>query len=687
VGDVKQSIYRWRNGDWRILLQQVEQQVVAAFHLSEESEKQFIKNDTLETNFRSLPRIVAFNNYIYEHIPVLMQRLLNDKVQTELSEENYGWWQQEHNDNMLVRAYENSKQMVPDHKLKNEEAQGSVEITYFPVEDGRYRANHVMAHAIANLCHKVGEWISSGRYEAKQIGILVRSNRQALYVIEQLMVYKNREGLQFEVISGDVLALASNDAVGLLIETLRAIVYTSDLHTIHHARMAYLYQRLQQRLPFEPDVWLLFKANDMHQLGEILPRELTENWEFLRTLPLLHLVEKLIEIYGLGAKGQPHLPYILAFKDMVDSFMAKGERGINQFLTFWEEDGNKAVLPSNGKVNAIEVTTIHKSKGLAYDVVMLPFCSWTVDGMVNGDFWVHTEGTPFAQLGKIPLKYNGNLANSIFYKQYYEEMLFNYMDALNTMYVATTRAVEHLYISAPAFKEIVDKKSGIVTGLDIKNELISDLLFQVLDMEEAPFRLEEGKLAIDQPRSPKGEVGDRSLDQTLSLESYPLSKALESAWNKPSSRNMNTILMMDKAAQYGVLAHEVMAEIRQQSDIAKIVARYIDEGILAKENKDTLLSEIEQIWNHPQIHRWLTGDYTIRNEAAIIMADGTTIRPDKVFSNAHETIVLDFKFTSDNYVAHKTQVDRYIQALQNLGSPAVRGYLYYAKGNELVEVR
>ncbi|HMR19384.1 MAG TPA: UvrD-helicase domain-containing protein, partial [Sphingobacterium sp.] len=559
VGDVKQSIYRWRNGDWRILLQQVEEQVVDTFHLTEESKQQFIKNDTLETNFRSLPRIIAFNNYIYEQIPTLLQRVLNDKVQTELSEDNCQWWLQAHNDDMLVRAYQNSKQEIPPHKLQNEAAQGSVEITYFPVEDSRYRSNQVMEDAVENLCHKIGAWISSGRYEAKQIGILVRSNAQALFVIEQLLDYKNREELQFEVISGDVLALASNDAISLIIETLKAFVYTSDLHTVHHARMAYLYNRIRQQQPLVPEVWLNFKENDVHRLGHILPKELTNKWELWYTLPLVHLVEKLIEIYSFGTEGQVHLPYILAFKDMVDGFTAKGERGITQFLTFWEEDGNKAVLPANGKVNAIEVTTIHKSKGLAYDVVMIPFCSWKIDGMINGDFWVHTEGTPFAQLGKIPLKYNGNLANSIFYKQYYEEMLFNYMDALNTLYVATTRAVEHLYISAPAFKEMVDKKTGQVTGLDIKNELISDLLYQILDNGETPFQLEEGKLSIDQPLPKKSDTETEPSSLSLSLTDYPLSKALEAAWSKPSSRNINTILMMDKAAQYGVLAHEVMA--------------------------------------------------------------------------------------------------------------------------------
>ncbi|ERJ61137.1 UvrD-helicase domain-containing protein [Sphingobacterium paucimobilis] len=688
VGDVKQSIYRWRNGDWRILLQQVEKQVVNTFHLSTGTQSSFIENGVLETNFRSLPNIIRFNNYLYQQIPAHLQHVLNEKVSEELSDEGLQWWEHEGNHNMLIQAYENSSQSIPQQKADNRVQQGSIEIDYFPVTDGRFRAKQTVDNAAEQLCQKIGQWISTGRYEAKQIGILVRSNAQAMLIIQKLMDYKNRNSLTFDVISGDALSLASNDAVNLLIETLKAIVYTSDQHVIHHARIAYLYQLIQSNTSFDPALWLQFKANEIQAYREILPDELVTNWELWQKLPLIHLIEKLIEIYGFTSPGNLHLPYILTFKDIVGSFTANGERGITQFLEFWEQDGNKAALPSNGKVNAIEVTTIHKSKGLAYDVVMIPFCSWSIDGMLNGDFWIDTDNSPFAQLGKIPIKYNSNVARSIFYKQYYEEMLFNYMDSLNTLYVATTRAVEHLYITAPAFKETVDKKTGEITGMDIKNELISDALYQVLAQPNSPFVLEDGQLHIDQPISPLSDAKSTHQDnQSIALPFYPTSRAMESALNKSSHRSINTILMMEKASQYGILAHEIMAEAAEESDIAKIIARYIDEGILAVENKDILEKEINQIWHHPQIHPWLIGQHKIWNESAIITSDGRTLRPDKVFTNDQETIVLDFKFTSDNYIEHKTQVDQYMKALQNLGYKQVKGYLYYAKVNELVEVR
>lgn len=701
VGDVKQSIYRWRNGDWRILLQQVEDQIAQAFHLSEQQRPDFIANGTLDTNFRSFPNIITLNNYLFGTIPEKLQEVLNEKVLESLDEEGQHWWTVSGNAEMLTKAYKNSTQQIPPYRQNDPNKVGSIEIQYLPVEDGRYRRNQVMEAALTLLCNKIHTWISSGRYEARQIGILVRSNAQARQVIETLMLHKNSTGLDVDVISGDALYLSANDAILLLVETLKALVYTTDKHVIHRTKMAYLYQLINHQQPFDEAYWLQFKNNNLADVASILPTELPKQWSKLQQSPLVHLVEQLIEIYDLHETNSIHIPYLLAFKDMVSNFSASGERGITQFLQYWEEDGLNASLPANGKIDAIEVTTIHKSKGLAYDVVMLPFCSWDLDGMTNGDFWIETADSPFQALGKIPVKYNSTLGKSIFYKQYFEEMLFNYMDALNTFYVATTRAVQHLYVLAPAFKEKVDKKTGEVLGSDIKNEYISDVLHQVLANKDAPFPFQENQLQADHPvhlschpdpdlRQEK-DLKDASTEtkityRNISLSSYPVSSELQNAFDKSNKRSINNILMLEKAAQYGILAHEIMSEISREPEIETHIDAYIENGILTADDRPFILREIQQIWNHPVIHPWLTGDYKIWNEASIILENGATIRPDKVFTNEEETIVLDFKFTKGDYANHQWQVDNYKKALHNLGYTNVKGYLYYAKMGELVRV-
>ncbi|MCT1530769.1 UvrD-helicase domain-containing protein [Sphingobacterium daejeonense] len=687
VGDVKQSIYRWRNGDWRILLQQIDQQVSNHFHLSEHNVVDFIENGTLDTNYRSLPNIIKLNNYLFDKIPKLMQAVLNEKVAEGLSDEGLVWWNSLGNNNLLIKAYENSEQLIPISKTDPEKPQGSIEINFLPVTSGRSRNNQVIEESVNDLCTKIGEWISSGKYKPSDIGILVRSNAQAKLIIQELMRFKNEVGLSFEVISGDALSLISNNAINLILETLRSLVFQSDKHVIHHANMAYLYQLSHGKSKFEQSNWLKFKGNNPQDLSEVLPIELIESWSALQKMPLVHLVEKLIELYHLGDEGSIHLPYLLAFKDLVTAFSTLGERGIIQFLEYWDEDGERAVLPSNGKINAIEVTTIHKSKGLAYEVVMIPFSSWKLDGLTNGDFWIEVLESPFSDLGKIPVKYTQSLGRSIFYKQYYEEMLFNYMDALNTFYVATTRAKSHLYITAPQFKDEVDKKTGEILGSEIKNEFISDILIQVLSEPGSVFRLDNNSLNILDDNIKKEEHIKTDITSKIELKNYPQSLALETALEKSTKRNINNILMLEKAAQYGVLAHEIVSLVENEDEILFYVNQFIEEGILGLDEKDSLLGEIKQIWHHPLIHEWLTGDYKVWNESSIILEDGSTQRPDKVFTNDKETIVLDFKFTQGDYINHKTQVGRYMNALKNVGYHNIKGYLYYAKSKELVEVK
>ena len=673
VGDVKQSIYRWRNGDWRILLDRAEQQIAETFNVATTSS--LIQHSTLEVNYRSHENIVAFNNLLFKHAPEWLQHRLNDRILTELGEEQYEkWWIPSGSHDTIIRAYQDSIQQLPANANK---AGGTVQVDFIEVENNSHRASAVKNEALTRVSDTLIQWVAAGKYRPGQIGILVRTNNEAREVIQYILDSQCESGVTFDVISGDALALANNPAIRLLIDTLRAMVGKTSDAALYRANCIHLYHQLQRQQAIAPDDWLRIRYATPSQLNGLLPEPLRQNWEAWTQLPLAELTETLISAYDLHTQVE-NLPYLLAFRDLIAAFTANGERGIPAFLTYWEEEGIDKALPANADTDAVEVLTIHKSKGLAFDVVMIPFCGWPIDGQTNGSFWVDTQRTPYALLGKTTVKYKGDLGKSTLYKAYFEEMLFNYMDALNTLYVATTRTRKHLYITAPG-------KKG---DSEINSLLAGDLLLEVLPVHAHELGVDfNGGIhvmdtAMDES-SPKKNIGDGA---GWSFDHYPASNRMKEELARPEMHAELDIVRLDAAKRHGQLLHELMASATNGQDLGIRLDSLQAQGLLQAEERDEVLSLAQTTWNHPQLQKLLTGNYQHWNERSIILSNGRTVRPDKVLVGSDETIVLDFKFTQHEDESHVKQVSGYQSVLRELGMPNVRGYLYYGAFGKLVEV-
>ncbi len=673
VGDVKQSIYRWRNGDWRILLDGAERQIAKAFNVSDT--KALIQNETLEVNYRSHEHIVGFNNILFQYAPTWLQQRLNDRILGELGVERYeDWWIPSGNHDTIIRAYQDSDQLMP--QGNGSKKGGTVQIDFLEVENNMHRPSAVKPEALNRLADTLIDWIASKRYRPGQIGILVRTNNEARETIQFLLDKQKESAVSFDVISGDALALANHPAIRLLIDTLRALVGKTDDSTLYRANCIHLYHQLHRYQQPTPDDWVQIKQRKPAQLAGLLPETLCQHWETWTQLPLAELTESLIGAYGLHSQAE-YLPYLLAFRDLIATFTANGERGIPAFLAYWEEEGMDKALPANADTNAVEVLTIHKSKGLAFDVVMIPFCGWPVDGRVNGDFWVDTNDTPYALLAKTPVKYKGDLGKSSLYKAYFEEMLFNYMDALNTLYVATTRTRRHLYITAPS-----KKGDGAVNSL-IAGDLLLEVLSQHAHELGVDFNngvyIDDTSTTATTQESPIASVG-------WSFDHYPASSRMKEELARPELQAELDIVRLETAKRQGQLLHELMALATTDHELASHLDGLQAQGLLRADERNEVIALAQATWNHPQLQALLNGPYEHWNERSIILPNGRALRPDKVLVSPNETIILDFKFTQHEDEAHIKQVMEYQSVLREMGMPDVKGFVYYGALEKLVEV-
>lgn len=652
VGDVKQSIYRWRNGDWNILHQQAKKDIGAGY----------VIDANLEENYRSTANIINFNNMLYKALPILMQQQINQTV----AEQNQNtvlqeWWSEKGYDHIMPGVYAEAEQQMNPRTLPG----GTIDIRVMRTDADGAALNKTSFRtaALDGMVSTLKRLIQDEkRYVPGDACVLVRSNSEAVAVVDALMV------AQINVISGEALLLANNTAVKLLINTFLVMTGLPANTALYKANCISLYAQIRGVENVPSDLFRL-KDKNLEDLSSVLPADLCLNWRAWMQQPLGELMEKLLRAYGLDKpENASHLPYLFALRDLAGNIARQGERGLSAFLTYWEEEGGRKTLPSSESSDAVQVITIHKSKGLAFKVVLIPFCNWDTGGKTNSIFWVPATGTPYEALKQIPLKYTASLGQSAVAIAYYEELLYNQMDALNMLYVATTRTKEYLYISC------LGKKSAGLTNI---GDLISFMLQDDLS-EEGQFLVEE-LVPVKKTTAKEGPVG-------VHFPAYPVSDRLSAVFDADLKRKKLDMLLDDTAGREGSILHEVLARAENADEIELVLEQMLDEGLFKAEEMEAFRLQALQVLGNTQLAALLEQSTAIRNEKSIIDAYGKSYRPDKVLFAEDKVIVIDYKFTAQKSKSHIAQVHGYRELLQQMGYPDVSTYLFYARIGELILV-
>src|SRR5690606_26304290 len=182
-------------------------------------------------------------------------------------------------------------------------------------------------------------------------------------------------------------------------------------------------------------------------VASLFPRNFIDNIETFRRHSLLEAIAKIITIFDLN-KNPENTVCLTAMQDIALDFVKDNSNNVKAFLDWWDEEGNRQTLKSPENTDAIQVMTIHKSKGLEFDVVLVPFMNWDTDHNNTSDvyLWCKNEKDPFAEMPVVPLRYQSKLAGSFFANEYFNEKHKAYIDSLNLCYVAFTRAKKALFL-------------------------------------------------------------------------------------------------------------------------------------------------------------------------------------------------------------------------------------------------
>ena len=666
VGDVKQSIYRWRSGDWR-LLNDIEQQFNA----------QQIETLPLKTNYRSERGIITFNNAFFRQAADLEYATQRELGESEAKQ--------------LQRAYADVEQQIPAKRQSG----GYVDIRLLPGSDDYQELT------LQHIAQTIGDLISQG-IRQQDIAILVRANASIPHIAHYFM----EQMPQVTIVSDEAFRLDASQAVCLLVNALRLLIHPDDLLTKAAIVRTYHCDVLGEH-DEENDLLLSTTDLDSH-----LPEDYIAHFDQLLSLPLYDLVERLYAIFGLETLDTQSA-YVSAFYDRLSDYVNENATDISDFLREWDETLCSKTIQSDEN-EGVRIFSIHKSKGLEYDHVIIPFCDWTIERSGN-ILWCTPTEAPFSDLPIAPIDYSQKqMMGTIYEQDYLHEHLQNTVDNLNLLYVAFTRACKSLYVigrrggknTRSALIEqclplIVDKlEAATLEGLeDEKGILHFAYPHSTTDTSHSTFHIPHSTINISHSTF---HIPHSTTTNPFLQPSEPINVAVRTFASKvnfqQSNRSRNFVEGDDEDAkqrrqyiQTGSVLHEIFSTIRTAADIPDALQRLQFEGVLYDENITTerIKEMLKKRLEHPRVRDWFSNRWTLFNECTILSVEDGQLherRPDRVMTDGHEWIIVDFKFGAPHPEYHD-QVHEYMQLLASMGHQHISGYLWYVYSNRIEEVK
>ncbi len=633
VGDGKQAIYRFRNGDVEQFarLPELTDQIRS---VSKPEWQVTLKNNyeyaPLDTNWRSHQEIVAFNNSFFSHT-------------------------QQHLPENLKSIYDGVSQ-----KARTDKPGGYVNISFLEADEDNSLNEVMVSHVIKAIrqCTETGHQLSD-------ITVLCRSNKDASFVARELLAN------QIPVISPESLLLSHSKEVNFMLAVLRLLDNPGD-------KIAAV-----EMLSFLLEKRLIKNHETLH--GCLKATGLFTQDKQKSTASLYPAIEKIIRENGMDfsfsyfshqniydscesilrqffTEEQPPNPFVAFFMDAVYDFSEKNMLSYADFLAWWDEKSSKYSIVVPEGVDAVQVMTVHKSKGLQFPVVIHPFAHQKANKPTKAGFWLDSKQSGVQDLPAAWLSMNkSGLEGTPFEDVLEEEMGKTFLDMLNATYVAFTRPVEKLFIFT---KKEENYKPATVNGL------LHDFLMQSGFWQEDRDEYTFGEF---EPSSQEAKTTEPRDTPFRELISNPWSRAL-----RMKSHHLDRSIIFDKssALERGNLIHRAMEQIAGINDLDGVLQQMLDRGEIDEEIRSEWDVKIRQLLEHPEVAPCFAPNIKIKTEAGMYDSEGNFYRPDRVVFLEDQCVIIDYK-SGSAYEKHNEQMDTYAYILKSMGYPEVKKLLLY----------
>ncbi|MBL7930906.1 MAG: UvrD-helicase domain-containing protein [Bacteroidia bacterium] len=613
VGDGKQSIYRWRNANVQQFakLPEIEQENFSP--LTQERAEALRRNyeaRLLGQNFRSSKRVVEFNNDFFQFCS---ESLLDETTQA------------------IYRQHA----QIP----KNQTEEGYVSITL-----GKVNADLVDENVCAQIKSRILDAKESG-FAFRDIAILCRKNNHGNLIADYLVKQK------IPVVSSDSLLLKNNLEVNTILNYLRYLVDRNDqiaaasvIEYLHHSSV------LNEEATHEAFREIakgksLFKVLEEHQI--VIPEE---------TISLNNLFDHCLQIITVLKLTESAYPYIRFFLDEVNEFLVLKNSNLTSFFDWWENKSKKASMVIPETTDAVQIMTIHTSKGLEFPVTIVPYCNWQFYRADNS--WVNIED-PKLKLPVSVVNLSKKAADSGFEKELQKEEQEQKLDNLNLLYVAFTRAIDRLHI--------------ICTSSE--NQKTHNVFEWVESYAKKHMSSSDGV------NFESGKAITKTTEHSLkSLVPYYLEPLSFSGPNKnihiKASYKLNN-QEAEQAKEQGLLLHFLLSKLKTKPDLDETINEALLQGLISSEQKPNLFKTLQQLISHPELSLYFEPGIHTKLEAELITAEGELLRPDRVVFTPEATVIIDYKTGKENTSRYAQQLYKYENALRTMGHQNIKKILVY----------